>query len=70
MNFLKKFYKLVKIAFRKPLGKETITTIFLSGLLVVRTYLSIYITEVNGSIVKAIVGVNFLDFLKHVRLLN
>ena len=64
--FLKKFFKLVKIAFRKVVGRELISLLILSVLLVVRTFLSIHITEINGNVVKSIIGANFPDFLKHV----
>ena len=40
--------------------------IVLSGLLVVRTYLSIWLADVNGHIVKAIVGLDFNMFLRRV----
>ena len=38
----------------------------LTGLLVVRTYLSIWLADVNGQVVKAIVNRNFSEFLKRV----
>lgn len=64
--FLKKLIKLIKIAIPRLLGKEMLSLFVLSLLLVVRTYLSIYISEVNGSIVKAIVKIDFEKFVKQV----
>lgn len=40
--------------------------IVLSGLLVVRTYLSIWLADVNGAIVKSIVTQDFKQFMKRV----
>jgi len=56
----------MKIAIPKLFGRETLSVVALSALLVLRTVLSIYISDVNGSIVKAIVGVNLLNFIKQV----
>jgi len=56
----------MKIAVPKVFGRETLSIVGLSCLLVLRTVLSIYISDVNGSIVKAIVGVNMLNFIKQV----
>lgn len=39
----------------------------LTGLLVLRTYLSIWLADVNGQVVKAIVNRNFSEFIKRVR---
>ena len=40
--------------------------VVLSGLLVVRTYLSIWLADVNGQIVKAIVNKSLSEFLRRV----
>jgi len=56
----------MKIAIPKLFGRETLSIVSLSILLVLRTVLSIYISDVNGSIVKAIVGVNLMNFMKQV----
>ncbi len=60
----------MKIAIPKLFGKETLSIVGLSALLVLRTILSIYISDVNGSIVKAIVGVNLMNFIKQVTLIS
>ena len=65
-EFFLKLVKLLKIAFPKLFGRETLSVFALSVLLVLRSMLSIYISDINGSIVKAIVGVNFLSFVKQV----
>lgn len=70
MDFFKKMIKLVKIAIPKAFGRETLGISLLSGLLVLRTVLSIYISDVNGSIVKAIVNRNFLKFIKQIIILG
>jgi hypothetical protein len=57
----------MKIAVPKLFGRETLSVLGLSCLLVLRTVLSIYISDVNGSIVKAIVGVNMMNFIKQVK---
>lgn len=68
MAFFRKLMKLLKIAIPKALGRETVTIITLSVLLVVRSVLSIYISEVNGSIVSAIVRRSLFMFIKQVNL--
>lgn len=59
----------MKIAVPNVFGRETFSVVALSCLLVLRTVLSIYISDVNGSIVKAIVGVNLMNFIKQVRII-
>ena len=46
--------------------KEAFYLVILTGLLVMRTYLSIWLADVNGQVVKAIVNRNFSEFLKRV----
>lgn len=58
----------MKIAIPKVFGRETLSVVALSVLLVLRTVLSIYISDVNGSIVKAIVGVNLMNFIRQVKI--
>lgn len=70
MDFMQKLIKLIKIAIPKLAGRESISIILLSGLLVLRTVLSIYISDVNGSIVKAIVGRNLMKFIKQIIVLG
>ncbi len=57
---------MIKIAVPGWNTKETFYLIVLSGLLVVRTYLSIWLADVNGQIVKAIVSMNFQMFMRRV----
>lgn len=47
-------------------SKETFYVVFLSCLLVIRTLLSIWLADVNGSVVKAIVNRKWSDFLKKI----
>jgi ATP-binding cassette subfamily D (ALD) protein 3 len=70
MDFLKKLLRLVKVAIPKLVGRETISIALLSALLVLRTVLSIYVSDVNGSIVKAIVNVDKLKFIKQIIILG
>lgn len=65
-EFFLKLVKLLKVAVPKLFGRETLSIVALSALLVLRTVLSIYISDINGSIVKAIVGVNLMNFIKQV----
>lgn len=46
--------------------KEFLYLGVLSGLLVIRTYMSIWLSEVNGHIVKAIVDRSLSDFIKRI----
>jgi ABC-type uncharacterized transport system fused permease/ATPase subunit len=62
-KFLRKLIKLMKIAIPNLIGRETLSLALLSSLLVIRTVLSIQIADVNGSIVKSIVRINFSDFI-------
>lgn len=55
IHFLHKLIKLLKIAIPKLVGKETITILLLSILLVARTVLSIWVSDLKGSWVRAIV---------------
>jgi hypothetical protein len=66
MDFLQKLYKLLKVVVPKLAGRETLGIASLSALLVLRTVLSIYISEVNGSIVKAIVDLKPVKFIEQV----
>ena len=70
MDYIKTIFKLAKIAVPKVFGRETLGIGLLSGLLVLRTVLSIYISDVNGSIVKAIVNRNLIKFIKQIIILG
>jgi hypothetical protein len=70
MDFLRKLYRLIKIVIPKLISRETLGIASLSALLVLRTVLSIYISEVNGSIVKAIVDIKPIKFIEQVSLIN
>ena len=69
LEFLERTKKLLKIAIPKWKSKETFTIVMLTGLLFTRTYLSIWLADVNGSIVKALVNRCFKDFIKRVLVL-
>ena len=62
--------KLIKIAIPRIFGRESACIIGLSGLLILRTVLSIYISEINGSIVKSIVEVDLYKFLENMVILG
>ena len=57
--FWERIKKLVVIAVPAWNTKEVFYIIVLTGLLVVRTYLSIWLADVNGAIVKSIVTQDF-----------
>ena len=59
----------MKIAIPSWKTKEFAYIVVLTGLLVVRTVMSIWLAEVQGQIVKAIVNRSITDFIKRVRLL-
>lgn len=70
MDFFQKLFKLLKIAVPKLLSRETFSIGLLSGLLVLRTVLSIYVSEINGSIVKAIVKKDIYKFFRQILILG
>jgi len=70
MQFLKKIISLLKLSFPKLFGKEMLTLLSLSTLMVIRSILSIKVSDVNGSIVRAIVNRNINKFLKHIMALG
>lgn len=69
-EFFHKLMKLLKIVIPKLVGRETVAILLLSALLVLRTVLSIYISDVNGSIVKAIVNKSLIKFIKEIIVLG
>lgn len=64
--FFERIKKLLKIAIPSYNTKEAAYIVILTALLVVRTYLSIWLADVNGQIVKAIVNRSVNDFIKRV----
>lgn len=67
MLFFKRIWKLIKIVIPKWNSKETLNLLTLTVFLVIRTFLSIHIANVNGKIVKAIININYEDFVKKVQ---
>ncbi len=65
-NFFKRLYELFKIVIPTWHCKEVGYISLLTGLLFIRTFLSIYLASVNGSIVKAIVNTDLKAFLKRI----
>jgi hypothetical protein len=66
--FWKRIKFLVKIVIPSWDCVEVLDLFLLTLFLVGRTFLSIYLAEVNGKIVKAIIGLDFLAFLTKVLL--
>eukprot|EP00331_Platyophrya_macrostoma_P008452 CAMPEP_0176430530 /NCGR_PEP_ID=MMETSP0127-20121128/14306_1 /TAXON_ID=938130 /ORGANISM="Platyophrya macrostoma, Strain WH" /LENGTH=648 /DNA_ID=CAMNT_0017812433 /DNA_START=116 /DNA_END=2062 /DNA_ORIENTATION=- len=64
--FFKRIKALLKIVIPSWKSKEVFNLSLLTFLLVVRTFLSIYITGINGHIVKAIVKRDYADFLSRI----
>lgn len=62
-NFFYKLLKLLKIAIPRLIGKETISIFVLSGLLIARTVLSIWVQDLKGSWVRAIVKRDMPKFI-------
>jgi hypothetical protein len=65
-HFIKKAKELVKIAVPSIATKEFGLLCVLTVLLVIRTFLSIYLAGINGKIVKAIVSKDFPKFVRRV----
>ena len=63
MYFFKNFWKLLKIAVPSWTDSVVLDLATLTTFLVVRTFLSIYISNVNGEIVQRIVKYDFMGFL-------
>eukprot|EP00331_Platyophrya_macrostoma_P025673 CAMPEP_0176441468 /NCGR_PEP_ID=MMETSP0127-20121128/21214_1 /TAXON_ID=938130 /ORGANISM="Platyophrya macrostoma, Strain WH" /LENGTH=645 /DNA_ID=CAMNT_0017826249 /DNA_START=246 /DNA_END=2183 /DNA_ORIENTATION=- len=66
MIFLKRILGLLKIVIPSWKTKEVLDLSLLTVLLVVRTFLSIYISSINGRIVKAIVELDFNLFIRRI----
>jgi len=62
-EFLKKVWKLLKISIPSLFGKETFSIVVLTGLLVARTILSIYVSDLKGSWVRCIVKRDLPKFI-------
>jgi hypothetical protein len=68
--FYARIQKLLKIAIPSYTCKEAAYIVVLTVLLVLRTFMSIWLAEVNGGIVKAIVQRSLSDFFKKVRIME
>lgn len=66
--FFEKIKRLCNTVVPQANCKETKYLVILSLLLILRTYMSIWLAEVNGKIVKAIVDRNFKKFM--IKILN
>lgn len=64
--FFERIKKLLRIVVPSYKSREAIYILILTGLLVIRTYMSIWLADVNGQIVKAIVGRSLPEFLKRI----
>lgn len=65
-HFFKKVKELLKIAFPSATCRESLLVIGLIGLLIVRTGLSIWLSDVNGLIVKAIIKRDLSMFIRRI----
>jgi membrane protein CcdC involved in cytochrome C biogenesis len=59
---------LLKIVLPSYQCRESLYLVILTGLLVVRTFMSIWLADVNGLIVKAIVNGSLSEFIRKVSL--
>lgn len=64
--FLKRVWKLIKIAIPSWRSKEVLNMAGLTVALILRTFLSIYLATINGGIVKAIVNRKLQDFIQSI----
>ncbi len=65
-EFFRKIRILLAIVIPSYTCKEVVNLISLGGLLVLRTLMSIWLAEVNGNIVRAIVNRSLNDFIRKV----
>lgn len=65
-EFVQRLKKLLKIVFPSWYDKAILDIVLLTVALFLRTYLSIYLSGVNGMIVKSIVDLDFKTFLKRI----
>ena len=63
-EFWKRIKELIRVVIPDMYCKEIKYIILLTIMLVLRTYMSIYLADVNGNIVRAIVNRNFTKFCK------
>jgi len=66
MKFFKDLYRLLKIALRKVIGRETISLTLLTALMFLRSNLTVTLSDVQGDIAKAIIRINIYEFIKNV----
>jgi len=66
MEFIRRVWQLIKIGVPSLKSKEFLYMLALTGLLILRTYMSIWLADVNGRIVKSIVSRKVMDFLKRI----
>jgi hypothetical protein len=64
--FWQRLFQLIRIVIPSWASVEIIDLALLTAFLIVRTYLSIYISTLNGRIVRTIVERNFANFFKKV----
>lgn len=67
LNFLKNLQKLVKVVVPSLASRETFWLLSLSFLLILRTFMSLSISEIKGKIVKSIVTKKGSNFVLAVR---
>eukprot|EP00388_Colpodella_angusta_P020059 GDKJ01050058.1.p1 GENE.GDKJ01050058.1~~GDKJ01050058.1.p1 ORF type:complete len:1348 (-),score=367.43 GDKJ01050058.1:221-4150(-) len=65
-TFLLKLIYLLRIAIPSPTCREVKIMLFLSTTLILRSFMSIWIAAVNGSVVKTIVSRDFRGFLREI----
>ena len=64
--FYKRIWELLKIVIPSVKSMEVLDLVLLTTFLVIRTMLSIYISSVNGRIVKTIIQIDLNKFIKRV----
>jgi ATP-binding cassette subfamily D (ALD) protein 3 len=65
-QFFTRIMRLVRIVIPTWKSREVLNLSGLTLALVLRTFLSIYLASINGAVVKAIVNINFKDFIQSV----
>lgn len=64
--FYKRIWELLKIVIPSVKSMEVLDLVLLTTFLVIRTMLSIYISSVNGRIVKTIIQIDLNKFIKRI----
>jgi hypothetical protein len=66
MSFLRQLFNIIPIVIPSFISTEAMCIYALSSLVIVRTFISIFVSDLNGKLLKAILAVNSQQFLRRV----